>query len=110
MLDKFGLVGGLIVYVAYKEIPMFLKKRNGDYVSYTEIRDIKRKLDAHLSDSTGDVITLESFKARQEQINLKIDDNITQLRSEISEVKDDVREVRDVTSEIKTLLIRNGVK
>ena len=93
LVKEFGTVIGLLVFIAYKELPLYLKKRNGKWVDLERIKD---SLDKHmesfnrhvsLENDTQNTVAkdLEVYQAIQNQINLNIEKEIKMMSKSMSD-------------------------
>lgn len=110
VFKQYGLPGLILLYLGYKELNMFKKKRNGKYVSYSglneDLRQIQKEFESHKEEDRKMLNELNNLKAQQIELGRRLEDNVQQFRGEIREIKTDIREVRDGIGDIKDILIQ----
>ena len=93
LTEKFGAIFGVALFIAYKEIPLLLKKRNGKWI---DLEAIKNSLDNHLKiymEHTledgrvqGEIASrLEVHEKVQNQINIGIEKEIKAMNESMNE-------------------------
>ena len=92
LAEKFGTFTGLILFIAYKELPLILKKRSGKWI---DLEDIKSSLEKHISiydDHVSDdrnvqnliARNLEVYQATQSQININLEKEMKNINDSMN--------------------------
>ena len=87
LAEKFGTFTGLLLFIAYKELPLILKKRHGKWI---DLEDIKSSLDKHVEmfnvhtadeKNSQNMIAknMEVHQATQNQININLEKEMKNL-------------------------------
>lgn len=111
----------LYSWIALKELRTFLRKRNGEYVSFKTIEKISQKLDKHIVDTTKDIqnlkhdsqgvmIMIEKRHSEIETLRIVSEKMYEVVNQTIRELKEDTRETREDIRQIKDILIRGEIK
>ena len=93
--SKHGPLAGLLMYGIYKEVPIAwkwvkqrLKNGGGKVTSLDEsIKKLVEKVDVHITNATRDTVSFETFKAAQEQINIRLDEKLENVQTSVEDIK-----------------------
>lgn len=107
----------LIGWVARKEISIINKKKSGEYVSFSTIRDVSEKVDNFIpktearlasleKDQQGQIIMIEKRQSEIDTLRIVSDKMFSNFADIVKEMQADSRETRDDIREIKKILMQ----
>jgi len=96
----------LTLWVIYKETKTFIRKKNGDYISFKKINDISQKLDRHIMDtkeridilkhdSQGILIMIEKSESKIDTLRIVSEKTSELVNESIREIKEDMRQIKN---------------
>ena len=99
----FGTPVGLLMFILYKEAPLWLKKRNGNWVDFKEIRntlEVHVKEDKEIQNKISSDLAV--YKAEQTQIN-------GNLCRDVSGIRDNTKIIFEKIDHLTELILnKNG--
>lgn len=120
LIKEFGLKAVtlmLVGWVAGKEFYLFRKKKNGNYVSYSTVKEVAKKLDDSVSridgrlnalekDQQGQIILIEKRHSEIETLRIVSEKMYEVFKQMVDEMKQDARETRADIRDIKEILMK----
>lgn len=115
IIQKYGWPSSslvLILYFAYKEIYVLWKKKNGRYVSFSNLdkfqNEIKKRIEDLEKMQTHQVVLIEKRASEIETLRIVQEQTAIYLKESIQKTSEDVKEIKADMRDIKNLLIKRN--